>query len=227
MGLLAGLIMQKGKLIIEKNDGNEEVTFSFNPEKYTIRSSVQYHEDKGISNEATEINVISGPSRELSATLFFDSTVSGTSLIAMTEGMDNALEPVTKKTGKVEEGLWFYGGTHKQPKVTFSWGNLNFTGYLTSVNTEYTMFSMEGKPIRAKMDIVIQEVFDDAKSAKKSPFESPDRTKSCVITEGMSLWAIAGKEYGDCEKWRLIAKANHLMNPLDLTPGQVIKIPAL
>ena len=43
----------------------------------------------------------------------------------------------------------------------------------------------------------------------------------------MSLWSIAYEEYDDCEKWREIAKANNIMNPLDIRPGQVIRIPAL
>ena len=60
-----------------------------------------------------------------------------------------------------------------------------------------------------------------------SPFESPDRTKSRVVVEGMSLWSLAYEEYDDCEKWRIIARANHIMNPLDIRPGQVIRIPAL
>lgn len=226
MGLLTGLMMQKGKIIIHKSP-EEEVKFSFNPEKYTIRSKVQYSEDKGLSNETTKLSVLGNISRELSATLFFDSTVSTASLTALTEGMDAASDPVTDRTKKIAEALLIDGSQHKQPMVTFSWGNLNFKGYLTSLNEEYTMFSIEGKPIRAKLDITIQEDTSDLSAAKKSPFESPDRTKSRVITEGMSLWAIAEEEYGDCEKWRILAKANHMMNPLDLVPGQILKIPAL
>ena len=64
-------------------------------------------------------------------------------------------------------------------------------------------------------------------ASKQSPFESPDRTKTRVVVMGMSLWSIAWDEYNDCEKWRVIAKANNIMNPMDIHPGQVIRIPAL
>ena len=47
------------------------------------------------------------------------------------------------------------------------------------------------------------------------------------VLEGSSLWSMAYEEYGDCEKWRVIAKANGLLNPLQIYPGQVLKIPAL
>ena len=89
------------------------------------------------------------------------------------------------------------------------------------------MFTSSGKPTRAKVNITIDEVVDSKAGSMKSPFESPDRTKSKVVIEGMSLWAIAAREYNDAEKWRVIAKANGIMNPLDIYPGQVLSIPAL
>ena len=43
----------------------------------------------------------------------------------------------------------------------------------------------------------------------------------------MSLWSLADFHYNDREKWRIIARANNILNPLDLEIGQVIVIPAL
>lgn len=88
------------------------------------------------------------------------------------------------------------------------------------------MFTVEGVPVRAKMDLVIAEIYDAAK-AVSSPPESPDRTKYRIVTDGMSLWKLAYKEYKNAERWREIAKANGLMNPLDIKTGQVLKLPAL
>ena len=62
---------------------------------------------------------------------------------------------------------------------------------------------------------------------RKRPFESPDRTKYRTVHQGEHLWNFAAQEYGDAELWRVIAKENGLMDPLDLKPGQVIKLPAL
>ena len=89
------------------------------------------------------------------------------------------------------------------------------------------MFDTFGKPIRAKMDITIKEAQEEGITKKTEPFESPDRTKYKTVVEGSSLWNIAYEQYGDCGKWRLIAKANGLLNPLNIYPGQVLKIPAL
>ena len=40
--------------------------------------------------------------------------------------------------------------------VAFCWGNMYYEGFVRSISTEYTMFTKEGKPVRAKMSINIQ-----------------------------------------------------------------------
>lgn len=41
----------------------------------------------------------------------------------------------------------------KTRKMTFFWGNLKYRGILESVRAEYTMFNMEGHPIRANVNL--------------------------------------------------------------------------
>lgn len=229
------MALQKGKIKIcdEKGNTRHTVTFSFNPSSYTIRSTPVYQAMPKLGQDGEDQVFISGASRELSTVLFFDSAgdtdlFSSGQLGQMSrEKMENSLKPVTDKTKLLMETVRIVGDQHKPPKVIFSWGNLNFKGFITSLSEEYTMFSMQGKPIRAKVSISIKEDLEESLARKTSPFESPDRTKSRVIVEGMSLWSLAYEEYDDCEKWRIIARANHLMNPLDIKPGQVIRIPAL
>ena len=38
---------------------------------------------------------------------------------------------------------------------------------------------------------------------------------------------LAYEEYGDPEKWKEIARENHITNPLQVKPGQVLRLPAL
>lgn len=226
------LSLKKGKICLcdEKGNQKDSVEFSFNPSSYTIKSTPAYKTVKQMGQDGEEQIFISGAARELSATLFFDSASDAAA--SLSPGIqkavnENKLSPVTDKTKKLMSTVRIDGEQHTPPMVIFSWGNLNFKGRITSLTEEYTMFSMEGKPIRAKVQINIKEDLDEALTKKTSPFESPDRTKSRVIVEGMSLWSLAYEEYDDCEKWRVIAKANHIMNPLELVPGQVIKVPAL
>lgn len=40
-------------------------------------------------------------------------------------------------------------------RVKFCWGNLSYEGILTHVDSEYTMFSIHGRPVRAVMNLTI------------------------------------------------------------------------
>ena len=89
------------------------------------------------------------------------------------------------------------------------------------------MFLADGMPVRARVDLTFKSMLDAEKSKMVSPFESPDRTKVRTLREGEQLWNYAWQEYGDLEQWRAIARENGIMNPLDVAPGQKIKLPAL
>lgn len=227
------LSLSKGRIYAcdEKGNGRtaDFLEFSFNPSSYSIRSTPTYKEMEGVGQEGGGAVFIHGAVRELTATLFFDSAGERTAGMSGIQDpvRENTLSPVTDKTKKLAEMVRIVGSQHTPAMVIFSWGNLNFKGYITSITEDYTMFTMQGKPIRAKVSLTIRENEEEALLRKTSPFESPDRTKSRVVTEGMSLWSLAYEEYDDCEQWRVIAKANHIMNPLDIRPGQVLKIPAL
>ena len=86
------------------------------------------------------------------------------------------------------------------------------------------MFTKDGMPIRAQVDAVIMGFGESGSS--KIALESPDRTKSRVVSDDTSIWSMAAREYDDISKWRLIAKANGIMDPFDIQSGTVLKVPA-
>lgn len=89
------------------------------------------------------------------------------------------------------------------------------------------MFLADGTPVRAHVDITFKSLLDADTAKRQEPFESPDRTKVRIIHEKEQLWNYAWQEYGDVEKWRTIAAANHIMNPLEIEAGMEITLPAL
>lgn len=226
--------LKKAKIVIYRDNGKnvEEVECAFNPSQYTIKSSANYKEDNSIGTDVSRMVFLSGAQREFNTTLFFDSQgeigrVDSIMSIASSLSSLNSVKPVTDKMKKITSAVQISGSDHKPPLVSFIWGNLNFKGVIISVTETFTMFDTFGKPIRGKMDLTIKEAQEEGLTKKTEPFESPDRTKYRTVIEGSSLWNIAYDEYGDCEKWRVIAKANGLLNPLNIYPGQVLKIPAL
>lgn len=198
----------------------------FNPSSYSITSGVDYAKQKELGSEQKkQFTGIEGD--KLSLSLLFDSESLGTVALNTLVASAAAKKPTEPKavsvyTNELMKTVMVEASAHEPPKVTFCWGNLEFSGHVTALKIDFTMFTMSGKPIRAKADLTITR-----EASKKPPLESPDRTKYATWTEGMSLWMLADKEYGDCEKWRVIAKANGLLNPFDIKPGQMIRIPAL
>lgn len=196
----------------------------FNPSQYTINKSVSYNTLSALGSEGGMKQFIKSNAATLSLTLFFDSLMDASGKGASQE---LAALPVTTYTAPLVALTKILGSFHAPPKAGFVWGNLCFIGVVTSLKQTFTMFDTFGKPLRAKVDITIESTNSELGFRRISPFESPDRTKSRKVVEGMTLWSLAYQEYGDCEKWREIAEANHLQSPLDITPGQMLKIPAL
>ncbi len=196
----------------------------FNPSQYEINKQVTYNTLSALGSEGGMKQFIKCNAATLTLTLFFDSL-----MLASGNGttQELAAPPVTTYTAQLVNATNIHGPFHAPPRAAFIWGNLNFTGVITSLKQTFTMFDPFGKPIRAKIDLTIESTRSELMFRQASPFESPDRTKSRKVVEGMTLWSLAYQEYGDCEKWREIAKANHLLSPLDIRPGQLLKVPAL
>jgi len=212
--------IKKAKLIIEEI--KEPLEVMFNPESYNLSFSASYSEKKVAGLDGPISQYIAGDSQTLDMTLFFDTYEPPTIQHPHEGGSD-----VTKLTRKLAALVYIKGSLHRPPKVTFQWGGLFFSGVVTSVKQTCTMFLADGMPVRAKVEVTFKSLLDVEKSKMVSPFESPDRTKVKTIHEGEQLWNYAWEEYGDIEQWRVIAKENGIMNPLNITPGQRIKLPAL
>ena len=209
----------KAKLIIE-DAGELEVMF--NPESYNLSFSASYSEKKVLGLDGPITQYIAGDSQTLDMTLHFDTYQPPTLKNPKESGTD-----VTKITRKLAALVFIKGSLHRPPLVTFQWGGLNFKGVVTNVKQTCTMFLADGMPVRARVDLTFKSMLDAEKSKMVSPFESPDRTKVRTLREGEQLWNYAWQEYGDLEQWRAIARENGIMNPLDVAPGQKIKLPAL
>lgn len=223
--------LTKAKLIIEQETGSDTIDVLFNPSEYQLSDGASYSEKKIPGLDGPIIQYISGTATELTVNLFLDTYVPQTpSLLPVSipgiGGSDSSTD-VSKITKKIAEATSIEGSLHRPPRVTFQWGSLNFEGVLTKVSHTYTMFTESGMPVRAKMALNFKSLLSPKDSKRKSPFESPDRTKYRTIKDGIQLWDIAYMEYGDPDMWKMIARENGIMNPLDIRPGQVVKLPAV
>ena len=217
---LSGMLNHKAKFKIEG-----ELTplyVQFNPEEYSISESVEYHQVSAQGNNSDVTQYVGSVKSVASISFHFDTD----SVLATSATKSKVATDVSALTVKFSNLMKVDGNLHRPPLVTFSWGSISIQGVVASVNTTFTMFDKKGVPVRAKVDCKILSVGEKS-AIKRSPFASPDRTKSRVLSEDTNLWELAGREYGDIDQWRLIARANGILNPLEVPSGTVLKIPAL
>lgn len=221
--------LTKAKLEIEKEVGKSVIDVLFNPSEYQLTDGANYSEKKVPGLDGPIIQYVSGEATELSLSLFLDTYVpqKPKSLFSFGGGNSDSSTDVSDITKKIADATSIDGSLHRPPKVTFKWGSLKFEGVVTKFNHTYTMFTESGMPVRAKVSLTFKSLISPDDTRRKSPFESPDRTKYRTIRQGVGLWDIANMEYGDPDMWKVIARANGIMNPLDVKPGQVVKLPAI
>lgn len=210
----------KAQLFVEGESA--PITVQFNPTEYELSNSIQFSEKSIPGLNGPIGQYVAGNSRTLNVSLYFD-TYKPPTLDDPAEGGSD----VTDYTKKIVALTRIKTALHRVPKVTFAWGSIRFDGVITDVKEHYTMFLSNGMPVRAKVDVTFKSVYDVEKDGKSTPLESPDRTKAITLKQGESLWSIAAREYDDPEQWKVIALENGILNPLDIYPGQILKLPPL
>lgn len=202
-----------------QTESGSKIHVQFNPEQFRITKTTEYSSSQQKEQPYVEFSGIALPQLEIS--FFFDS-----SGIKEISGIGSVIEyDVTVLTNEFISLLDVKTDLHRPPVIKFVWGSICFPGFLKQAAVTYTMFNKNGMPVRARVDAQLIGVPDV--STTKIPLESPDRTKARTVSDETSLWGLADAEYGDISQWRVIARANGIMDPFDIPAGTVLKVPAL
>ena len=232
--------LQKLRIVHDGHDGDKPIVALFNPGELSFSRSVNWEEKKvavqaygATWSDATQQFVAVAP-ETLTLELFFDTYesrdgVSLTALIAPTNPFATGdASDVTVHTGRVADLALPDFDLHRPPVCWLTWGsNVLFRGVLTQLDQRLTMFLADGTPVRATLTCTFVELFTRAHSGVVREPQSADVAKTRVVRRGDTLSAIAAQEYRDATKWRVIARANGIVDPLSLVPGTVLAIPKL
>lgn len=116
------------------------------------------------------------------------------------------------------------GSKGAPPKCKFVWGNFSFIAIMESVKVTFNMFLPNGTPIRAQAKVTMKQIEEQALYESQNPTTRSAPRRTWTVKEGQTLDWIAYQEYGDPSLWRRLARLNDLGDPLDLVPGQVLKL---
>lgn len=209
----------------DASTGTQSLSVQFNPTELNFTKTAQIAEIAIPGLDTPLLQYVRGQAETLSLELFFDSTEDGTGAQA---------KPVTEQTDKFYALIKAEQATHAPPVLLFLWGGTAFPGrrrdhgfrcVVTSVRQQFTLFAPDGKPLRARLTVELKEYKPLTLHLAELGFMSADHTKACVVREADTITAISYREYTDDRRWRGIAEANGITDPLALRPGQILRIP--
>ena len=190
------------------------IPLRFNPSEYQLQKTNNFAEIGIPGLESPPIQFVRGAAEKLSLELLADTS--------------DTLEDVREKyVNKLRNLMRLNADTHAPPIVAFTWDTQVFKGVLESLTITYVLFSPDGVPLRAKLSVTLKEYRPAAVQFRESPTFSPDFDKTFVVRRGDTLSGIAGQVFRDPSRWREIARANDVVDPRRIRPGDALRIPKL
>lgn len=225
----------KMQLIVLKNTGEptgDVFAVEYAPDELAFAKAAHYAEIAIPGLNQPIVQFIRGDAETVTLNLFLDSTATGMN--------DNAAS-VTADAEKLAKLVAVKGDLHRPPLVQLVWGDdfpsptwgpgpqaeSSMVAIVTSVNRTFTLFSPNGKPLRAKVTLALKRyaTIDDQLAAMN--LQSADHTRLHTVSQGETLPLIAFDAYQDPARWRLIAEHNDLDQVRELPAGMVLELPPL
>lgn len=214
--------MASGQKAYLQTESGDRIDCLFNPAEFSISQSNGWEGRNAPGRNAPQLEFTGGQSGTMSLDLVFDTTADGT--------------PVTKHTNKlldvmrIDERLPGHDAsrTNGRPQwVVFHWGDLHsFKAVVDSLNLRFTYFSASATPLRAKATLSLKQWQDEGNWRPQNPTSgTPAPHRVHQVQLGETLDRLAARYYGDSTAWRVIARANGVVDPLRLRPGTLLVIP--
>ena len=181
----------------------------YNPDELRLEQGNNFSEVGIPGLNAPPVQYVRGKARSLSMDLFFDSY--------------EADQDVRTHTGPLVKLLDKEPLTRAPPVLLFSMGQFNFQCVLVDASQRFTMFRRDGTPVRSTIAARFQEFVRVEIEIERGLFIGPPTLHNVVRSETAS--AIATAVLGDPARWREVAEANGIDDPLNLPPGLTLQIP--
>jgi hypothetical protein len=191
----------------------------FNPFEYTVSKTNTYAEEAKNRGNGPQVQFKKAGPQTLKLSLLFDTYENGEDVSKITNKLWKLMEPRTRPDSDENKKV-------PPPEVAFRWGVFHFVAVITNMTQKFTMFTKEGTPVRAKVDVTFTQHVDRNDYPNQNPTSGNgpiEKVRQLIAGDRLDL--IAEEVYGDATKWRLIAERNNITNPLTLRPGQQLLIP--
>ncbi|MGH3797779.1 MAG: peptidase M23 [Pseudonocardiaceae bacterium] len=198
----------------------EKIEFQFNPKELTLTKAANWNQQaaKGAKKSGVPEFLGAAPAK-LSVEMFLDATKKmDNSVVKAVEKLFSCCVPTDATRQKQKAS---------PPWVRFQWGAvIGFPAHITTVTAKYTLFTPGGTPVRAVCTVQLEEMGGEAGGQNPTSGALAARAVRTIV-DGDSLPSVAYREYGDATRWRALAEANDIDDPMRLRAGRPLLVPAL
>lgn len=210
--------LEKAFLLPERGD---KIPCLFNPETIAVGRSNNWSSEPRPGRSVSTLRYTGANSGWMSMDLVFDTTDTGTAVTTYTGPIMKLLEPDPDLPSSDEAS-----NNVRPPTVTFNWGELHsFPAVVTNVSVRFTYFASTGVPLRAEMHLELRQYEASSAFLQNPTSGTPEPHRVHRVQPGETLDRISAAYYGDATRWRELAAANAVEDPLSVRPGTILSIP--
>jgi hypothetical protein len=195
----------------------KEMDLQVNPASLKCSQSISY--------SGTQAMGVSAKEKKFSAagdsTLTFEAVFDSTGLIDLKE------KSVSNAINHLESVVGYDGNSHQPHCLHVIWGSFSFKGRMSSLSCNYTLFTPEGEPLRAKVSMSITGSMDKMTEARQANRSSPDMTHVITLKAGENIAWWCNRIYGDASYCTDVARYNRLTGFRNVPPGTQLVFPPL
>jgi hypothetical protein len=236
LGSMANLA--KMEIVAQKKDADENLVDDkdvpsfivlYNPQSYAEEYK-NYYEDQTPSGATDKVLVFKqSGGQSITFELLWDATAVSFS------GPENEEMKRVKKDKRVDTSIQeflnrFYkveSNSHEPRFLRLHWGDKTFQGVLDTATVTYTMFNLQGYPIRAKMNVKFtshESLQAQAAAARRS---SPDLTHVRYVESHTNLPLMCDDIYKNNRLYLQVAEVNQLNSIRKITTGRKLFFPPI
>lgn len=216
------LELKKASIIeLDQNDNKvQSIPCMFNPFEYTVSKENSFKEQASANGKnSPRADLSQAGAQKLSLVLVFDTYEKSSDVRTFTDKLWKLMAVKPQQNGDPN-------AKEPPPLVAFQWGSFYFRAYITSMQQKFTLFTKDGTPVRATVNVTFTQYVDVDDYDPQNPTSGGgpvDRTWQIIASDRLDT--IAADVYRDATKWRLIAERNGITDPLSVEPGQHLMIP--
>ena len=208
----------------------DEFELPINPDQFSQSFKVSYDCQQAQGSQGNDLQFKFTQPEELSLNFTFD----GTGVVPVKGVANKFHKNVAEKVQKFLQIVYTMNKeTHKPNFLRLLWGDFSFgnkkgfTCLLTDLKIDYTLFSADGKPLRAKLSTTFRSYIEQELRVREEGKESPDVTHVYKTVAGDRLPLMTYNIYGDASYYLQAAKVNGLVSFRRLKTNVDLKFPPI